>query len=260
MADDEQCLDVNQKKFNDDGFFILRDCLQEDTTFKLTQGYERVKPVYKKIHQHANYDQRGDGVCHHIIIFGFPFLSLLDSLPLTLLTKLLGGPCVLNSFSIFDNNHDVYVRNIHQDSKLNYLPFPAMLNVLIPLDTFTSDIGGTYILPKAKMNQAMPDSQTFFKTAELLLPKQGDMLFFDGYLWHCAGENITNLPRRAATLTFTRSFIKPQFDYCRALGYDFCLSLSENAKQLLGYNARVPSQLMDWYRPLELRFYQRDQY
>ncbi|MBU2711165.1 phytanoyl-CoA dioxygenase family protein [Zooshikella harenae] len=260
MSTDEKNLSKYQQEFNNHGFFILKNCLQQDIISQLAAGYEQIKPVYKTIHQQLNYHQQGDGVCHHIIIFGFPFLLFLEYLPVALLTRLFGGPCILNSYSIFDNNHDVYVRNIHQDSKLSHLPFPAMLNALIPLDTFTPDTGGTYIFPKAKMTQTKPDDQTFFKEAKPLLPEQGDILFFDGYLWHCAGKNVTNLPRRAATLTFTRPFIKPQFDYCKALGYDFCSSLSENTKQLLGYNARIPSQLMEWYKPVKERFYKKNQY
>ncbi len=82
---------------------------------------------------------------------------------------------------------------------------------------------------------------------------------FNSNLWHAAGVNRSDRPRRALTLAFTRPFVKQQLDYPRALGYDRGDSFSPALRQLLGYNARVPSSLDEWYQPLDKRLYKRDQ-
>ena len=87
----------------------------------------------------------------------------------------------------------------------------------------------------------------------------GSLLLFDSRLWHASGDNRTDQARRALTLTFTRSHHKQQFDYCRALGYEFCETLPDELKQLLGYYARVPATLEEWYQPAASRFYRADQ-
>jgi ectoine hydroxylase-related dioxygenase (phytanoyl-CoA dioxygenase family) len=61
------------------------------------------------------------------------------------------------------------------------------------------------------------------------------------------------------TLGFTRPFMKQQLDYPRALGYDRSETLSPALRQLLGYNARVPVSLDEWYQPPDRRLYKRDQ-
>jgi hypothetical protein len=57
---------------------------------------------------------------------------------------------------------------------------------------------------------------------------------------------------------FCRPFIKPQFDYPRALGYERD-DWSPYLRQLLGYNARIPASLEEWYQPIENRMYLPDQ-
>ena len=89
--------------------------------------------------------------------------------------------------------------------------------------------------------------------------RAGSIVVFDSNLWHAAGENKTERPRRALTLAFTRPFVKQQLDYPRALGVERAATLSPELRQLLGYNARVPASLDEWYQPPERRMYRRDQ-
>jgi len=53
--------------------------------------------------------------------------------------------------------------------------------------------------------------------------------------------------------------VKQQLDYPRALGDEFGASLSPVLRQVLGYNARVPASLDEWYQPPERRLYQKSQ-
>ena len=78
-------------------------------------------------------------------------------------------------------------------------------------------------------------------------------------MWHAAGEDATTIPRRSLSLIYSQPFVKQQFDYPRAVGYANADSLSDQARQIVGFNARVPATLDDWYQPPERRFYKRDQ-
>jgi len=53
--------------------------------------------------------------------------------------------------------------------------------------------------------------------------------------------------------------MKQQLDYPRALGYARCEALSPALRQVLGYNARVPASLDEWYQPPDKRLYKREQ-
>ncbi len=50
------------------------------------------------------------------------------------------------------------------------------------------------------------------------------MIVFDSTLWHAAGANVSGSDRLAINHQFTRSFIKQQIDYVRALGEQLVLA------------------------------------
>jgi len=79
------------------------------------------------------------------------------------------------------------------------------------------------------------------------------MIVFDSTLLHAAGFNVSGEDRLGINHQFTRSFFKQQIDYVRALGDDFVTSLPERSQQLLGWYARVPTSLEEYYQPEESR-------
>ena len=58
---------------------------------------------------------------------------------------------------------------------------------------------------------------------------------------------------------WAKPFIKQQLDYPRHVGYERMGEFSEHVAQAIGYYARMPSDLQEWYQPLENRFYRKDQ-
>jgi len=104
-----------------------------------------------------------------------------------------------------------------------------------------------------------PSDEYFHANAIKALGKAGDLLFFNSNVWHASSLNRSDAGRRAIPITFTKSLIKQLLDYPRALGYDKMDSFSEEMQQLLGYYARVPANLEEWYQPFEKRFYKKNQ-
>src|ERR687890_978256 len=76
-------------------------------------------------------------------------------------------------------------------------------------------------------------------TAAPALCPAGSMIVFDSTLWHAAGINVSGADRLAVNQQFTRSFIKPQIDYVRALGDEAILRQRPRTQQLLGWYTRV---------------------
>jgi ectoine hydroxylase-related dioxygenase (phytanoyl-CoA dioxygenase family) len=134
-----------------------------------------------------------------------------------------------------------------------------MAQLLIMLDDFTAENGATYFLSGSHRLATRPDVHEFFNNAERAVGDAGSIVLFNSNMWHAAGVNRTSGPRRALTLVFTKPFMKPQFDYPRALGYAYGESLSDALRQVLGYNARVPATLDEWYQPPDRRMYRPGQ-
>jgi len=89
---------------------------------------------------------------------------------------------------------------------------------------------------------------------EVRLPL-GAMLLFDGRLRHLEPANNGGSDRVTISHQFVYPFIKPHFDFVRALGTDFVSALPEPQQALLGWTSRVPVDLDEFYVPPEQRLY-----
>ena len=87
----------------------------------------------------------------------------------------------------------------------------------------------------------------------------GSLLIFDSTLWHAAGRNTSGHDRLAINHQFTRSFIKQQVDYVRALGPALIEAQPARTQQLLGWYTRVVTSLDEYYRPSAERLYRKNQ-
>jgi ectoine hydroxylase-related dioxygenase (phytanoyl-CoA dioxygenase family) len=128
------------------------------------------------------------------------------------------------------------------------------------VDEFTEDNGPTLLLPYSHIDfEEKPTDEYFRRSSVKALGEAGSVLLFNANVWHASSLNTSRNGRRALPITFTKSLIKQLLDYPRALGYDRMESFSEPMQQLLGYHARVPSNLDEWYQPFDKRFYKKNQ-
>jgi hypothetical protein len=227
-------------------------------TRDLTSAYAQCRDI-----QTANGLERiVEGTAHHLPCFARTFLDLLDRISFAeIFEAYFGGPFILNSYGAVINLPDQpsYVSNIHRDIRTFSGSLPLMLNMLVMLDPFTVENGATYLLPGSHLCAERPKDEEFYAKAARAVGTAGDVVLWNSNLWHAAGRNTTATARRALTLTWTKPFIKQQLDYPRALGYDVVATLSDRLKQFLGYYARVPATIDEWYQPPEKRMYRPGQ-
>jgi hypothetical protein len=243
------------------GWVIIERALDASLVARLNADLAHANEVCHDLQARKGLVGITEGTVHHLVGQGESFLELLERLPMECLRTFLEGNVVLNSYGGVLNRRAVaaYVHNVHRDVRTFTRDCKLMVNVLVMLDDFTLENGATYLLSGSHLEPERPTDERFYREAERAVAPAGSLLFFDSRLWHAAGHNQTDAARRALTLTFTPPFMKPQLDYPRLMGYDDGDRFSEQVRQLLGYNARVPSNLDEWYQPPEQRFYRRDQ-
>lgn len=250
-----------KEKMLREGFAIFPDILQQKLVLRLREALESTYPSYREIHNRMGYTGETEGGAHHILIHKGYFLQLLQELDvIEYIKEYLGGQIIVNSYGAFDNvrGNKLYLKKCHRDVR-SFEHDPRMLNLLVMLDEFTIENGATYMLAGSHLVDLRPEEDLFFLNAARAVGGAGSILLFDSRLWHAAGSNTTDQHRRAITITFTRPYFKQQFDYCRAMGHDFCETLPESLKQLIGFYSRVPADLEEWYQPLQKRFYKSNQ-
>ncbi len=131
--------------------------------------------------------------------------------------------------------------------------------MIFTIDEFSAANGGTLIVPGTHQRTSAPRQEYLKENAIAMECPAGSMFIFDSTLWHAAGPNISGKDRLAINQQFTRSYIKQQIDYVRALGDQCVLAQQPRTQQLLGWYTRVVTSLDEFYRPEKERLYRRGQ-
>jgi ectoine hydroxylase-related dioxygenase (phytanoyl-CoA dioxygenase family) len=153
----------------------------------------------------------------------------------------------------------VFQNRYHMDFPRVLNGYVMSVNVMLAIDEFRPDNGATLIIPGSHQKTQPPD---FAKAEQLMLPATcpaGSMLVFDSTLYHAAGPNTSGADRLAINHQFTRSYVKQQVDYVRALGDDVVLAQPARTQQILGWYTRVVTSLDEYYQPAEKRLYRSGQ-
>ena len=115
------------------------------------------------------------------------------------------------------------------------------------------------IVPGSHQRLDPPPTDYLLWAEEILDLPAGSMVVFDPTLWHREVEVSSPEARYLVEQQFTKSYIKPHFDYPRALGEARMLALPERTRQLLGWHTRIPTSLQEFHLTGDRRLYRSDQ-
>jgi len=153
----------------------------------------------------------------------------------------------------------VFQNSYHQDFPRILNGYLASINVLFAIDDFSRENGATWVVPRTQQTPAAPPADIVAADAMPIECPAGSMIVFDSTLWHAAGSNTSGRDRLAINQQFTRSWIKQQIDYVRALGPGLVEAQQPRTKQMLGWYTRVVTSLEEYYQPAEHRLYRKGQ-
>ncbi len=153
----------------------------------------------------------------------------------------------------------IFQNSFHRDFPRHLNGYVASVNVMFAIDAFSESNGATFVVPGTHQREQPPTVDEMNDAAVAVDCSPGAMLVFDSTLWHAAGRNRSGADRLAINHQFTRSYIKQQIDYVRALGADVVLAQPPRTQQLLGWYTRVVTSLDEYYRPEAERLYRRGQ-
>jgi ectoine hydroxylase-related dioxygenase (phytanoyl-CoA dioxygenase family) len=165
---------------------------------------------------------------------------------------------ILPSFAA-EQSPKVFQTSYHQDFPRVLNGYLASINVFFAIDEFTTTNGATWVVPASHQRVERPAQSEIDAKAVALECPAGSMIVFDSTLWHAAGANTSGKDRLAINHQFTRSWIKQQIDYVRALGDTLVEAQTARTQQLLGWYTRVVTSLDEYYRPADQRLYRKGQ-
>lgn len=154
---------------------------------------------------------------------------------------------------------DAFQNRFHLDFPRVLNGYLMSINCFFAISDFSVDSGATRVVPGSHQSVGAAGQRDLAAKAVAVTCPAGSMLVFDSTLYHAAGYNVSGEDRLAINHQFTRSYIKQQIDYPRALGAIGDDQLTDRTRQLLGYWTRVPTSLDEYYRPPEQRLYRSGQ-
>lgn len=153
----------------------------------------------------------------------------------------------------------IFQNSFHRDFPRVLNGYVTSVNAMFAIDDFSAENGATLVVPGTHQKMSPPDPSYLQAHSIPVVCEAGSMFVFDSTLWHAAGPNLSGKDRLAVNHQFTRSYIKQQIDYVRALGDQLILSLAPRTQQLLGWYTRVVTSLAEYYVPEHERIYRRGQ-
>ena len=153
----------------------------------------------------------------------------------------------------------IFQRRFHRDFPRILNGYLMSVNTFFAIDEFNPGTGSTQLVPGTHQREGIPSE--WYLEAEAVSSEcpPGSMIVFDSTLWHAAGVNSSGRDRMAINQQFTRSWVKQQVDYVRALGDEVVLAQPPRIQQLLGWYTRVVTSLDEYYRPADERLYRGGQ-
>jgi ectoine hydroxylase-related dioxygenase (phytanoyl-CoA dioxygenase family) len=250
------------RRMKEKGWVLLQGLVPPNLIARMTIDLEAAYLHCRAIQERNGIAGDTENTVHHLIGQGASFLEYLDGHYIhPYLEQHFSGNYVLNSFGAALNKQQTknYAHNIHRDVRSYSREFPLIINTLVMLDDFTEENGATLLLSGSHLLEEKPEEGYFSAYAEPILGPAGSILIFDSNVWHAAGKSRSSTNRRSVTPMYSRPFVKSQFDYPRVLGYERGAEFSELTRQVLGYNARIPASLDEWYQPPAKRMYKSNQ-
>jgi ectoine hydroxylase-related dioxygenase (phytanoyl-CoA dioxygenase family) len=153
----------------------------------------------------------------------------------------------------------VFQNTFHRDFPRYLNGYVMSVNTMLAIDEFTRENGATLVVPGTHQRPEIPSEEQLRADAIPAECPAGSMVVFDSTLWHAAGANTSGKDRLSINQQFTRSYVKQQIDYVRALGEGIVVARPPRTQQLLGYYTRVVTSLDEYYQPEERRLYRKGQ-
>lgn len=208
---------------------------------------EQVEAAKRSMYDiHMSRPEREVGVLR-LMIDEDPSLLFLLELPqmLAIVDELVGPTAILHVQNGFIMPSTCFVtanfqNTMHMDFPRLLNGYRASVNVLVALDEFNKTSGGT------RIRVGSHHGGQYCEEIDIEC-QPGDAIVFDSTIQHCAGSNTSGKDRCAINHQFTKPWIKQQIDYPRALEW-LEDNLKERTKQILGFYARVPASLEEYYR------------
>lgn len=212
--------DEYKEELERNGFVILKNIFSSDLIQKLQSAYDLAIEQNLKFYSSKNIDltPKEFGIIRQIYRFNEIFLEAIMNPNLTkFIDEVLDDKWIISqqNGSHLDyknvNLDDVGVQVWHRDFVYRHITTskPLLINMLVPLDSFTKENGATNLIPGSHLHPDFPSDEFVKKNVQFAESEPGDAIVLNGLTYHSAGQNSKAVNRRS----FNTVFAIPAFNH-----------------------------------------------
>jgi ectoine hydroxylase-related dioxygenase (phytanoyl-CoA dioxygenase family) len=154
--------------------------------------------------------------------------------------EMLGPEYQLSEFqaSFIAAGSPVQVLHTDQIWAQTLLPVALGVNTIFTLDPFTADNGATRVIPGSHIHERGMNPYDIFGETEPTIPAvapPNSAVMIDSRVWHGAGANTTDEPRRSIIIDFKRSCVRTQTNGPLSVRPEILEEFSDFEKSLYGF-------------------------
>ena len=116
---------------------------------------------------------------------------------------------------------------------------PFVMQALFAVDDSTMENGSTIVVPGSHLSDQYATQEAVRESIPVEL-NQGDFVLWDSRLWHGAKPNISGEDRWALITTFTRWWIKQNYQTPMSLDKELSDLLNPCERTIMGFNSYPP--------------------
>lgn len=121
---------------------------------------------------------------------------------------------------------------------------PLAISALFCADPFTMENGATHLIPGSHKVEEFPSEPLIDQVEEVVEAAAGSYIVFDAMLFHRAGTNLSDRPRRAVNQVYSLPFIGQQISIPAMLGGRY--SDDPALARLFGYDTEPAASVDGW--------------
>lgn len=147
--------------------------------------------------------------------------------------------CLISSLSSISICPGESAQPLHGDDQvigIRVAERPLVCNTMWAITDFTNENGATRLVPKSHTEPGWPD---YFKQDDIeTIPaemEKGDVLIWNGALWHDGGANQTNERRIGIAMNYCAGFIRQQENQLLGVPFELAEQFPQRLQELMGY-------------------------
>ncbi|CDU11011.1 MULTISPECIES: phytanoyl-CoA dioxygenase family protein [Vibrio] len=246
----ENSLNINEEELMRLGFTVIDSGLSDEALTSLRKEILSLRKEYLERHDHSFMKSIGEhnGIRMPLSMSkSFLDLAFNENL-ITFVDKVLKGNYILNQQNAVINpaNENYNQAAWHRDLPYQHVIFsrPMAINALFCIDDFTTENGGTVVIPNSHKFENYPSEEFVERYSLQVEAKAGSFIILDCMSYHRGGYNSTDDARCAINHVFTSPIIPQQINMKNEISDKF--DLSEKQKRILSFNSRSNSTISDY--------------